>query len=44
MIGTNVVPAGWSRETNVFHSVPAPEYWLACQTADGTIGSWATPT
>ena len=44
VIGTYVVPAGWRRETHVFHSVPVPEYSLACQTADGTIGSWATPT
>ena len=42
--GTYVVPAGWRRETQVFHSAPVPEYSLACQTADGTIGSWATPT
>ena len=44
VIGTYVVPAGWRRETQVFHSVPVPEYSLACHTADGTIGSWATPT
>jgi hypothetical protein len=44
VIGTYVVPAGWRRETHVFHSAPVPEYWLACQTADGTRGSWGTPT
>ena len=44
VIGTYVVPSGWRREIQVFHSAPDPEYSLPCQTADGTSGSWATLT
>ena len=31
-MATYVVPAGWRREIQVFHSAPVPEYWLACHT------------
>ena len=47
-IGRVLFARGWynNARPSIGHGKPAPvpEYWLACHTADGTVGSWATPT
>ena len=44
VIGLNVAPAVWSSLTFVLHPPGEAVYWLPCQTAFVSRGSWATPT